>query len=62
MDQSEPVKDKDKDKDPAASSKCERVFSMAGNIVTPKRASLNPEKVEQLIVIKCNMQLLGTLF
>ena len=36
----------------------ERVFSMAGNIVTPKRASLNPEKVEQLIVIKCNMQLL----
>ena len=39
---------------PAASSKSERVFSMAGNIVTPKRASLNPEKMEQLIVIKCN--------
>ena len=58
MDQSKPVKDKDKDKDAAASSKCERVFSVAGNIVTPKRASLNPEKVEQLIVIKCNMQLL----
>ena len=39
------------------------LFSVAGNIVTPKRASLNPEKVEQLIVIKCNMQLLmGTLF
>ena len=30
----------------------------SGNIVTPKRASLNPEKVEQMIVIKCNMQLL----
>ena len=27
---------------------------MAGNIVTPKRASLNPVKVE-----KCNMQLLS---
>ena len=43
---------------PAASSKSERVFSVAGNIVTPKKASLNPEKAEQLIVIKCNMQLL----
>ena len=28
-------------------------------LVTPKRTSLNPEKVEQLIVIKCNMQLLS---
>ena len=54
MDQSKPdkYKDKDKDKDPAASSKGERVFSVAGNIVTPKRASLNPAKVEQLIVVK----------
>ena len=43
---------------PAASSKSERVFSVAGNIVTPKRTSLNPEKVEQLIFIKCYMQLL----
>ena len=43
---------------PAASSKSERVFSVAGNIVTPKRASLNPAKVEQLITVKCNMQLL----
>ena len=33
-------------------------------LVTPKRTSLNPEKVKQLIVIKCNMQLLrqGRLF
>ena len=30
----------------------------SGNIVTPKRASLNPEKVEQMIVIKWNMLLL----
>ena len=42
---------------PAASSKSEQVFSVAGNIVTLKRASLNPEKVEQLIVIKYNMQI-----
>ena len=31
---------------------------MAGNVVTPKRASLNPAKVEDLIIVKCNMQLL----
>ena len=43
---------------PAASSKSERVFSVAGNIVTPKRASLNPAKVEQLIIVKCNMMLI----
>ena len=43
---------------PAASSKSERVFSVVSIIVTPKRTSLNPEKVEQLIVSKCNMQLL----
>ena len=33
---------------------------MACNIVTPKRASLNPVKVEQLITVKCNMQLLSS--
>ena len=33
---------------PAASSLSERVFSVAGNVVTPKRAKLNPEKVEDL--------------
>ena len=32
--------------------------SVAGNILTPKRASLNPAKVEQLITVKCKMQLL----
>ena len=40
---------------PAASSKSERVFSVAGNVVTPR---LNPEKVEDLVVVKCNLRLL----
>ena len=43
---------------PAASSKSERVFSVAGNVVTPKRARLNPEKGEDLVVVKCNLRLL----
>ena len=43
---------------PAASSKSERVFSAAGNVVTAKRASLNPEKVEDLVIVKCNLSLL----
>ena len=45
----------------SASSKYKRVFSVAGNTVTPKRASLNPEKVEDLVVVKCNLELLGIL-
>ena len=43
---------------PAASLKSERLFSVNGNIVTFKRASLNSAKGEQLITVKCNMQLL----
>ena len=36
---------------PAASSKSEqRVFSVAGNVVTPKGAKLNPEKVKDFVV------------
>ena len=35
---------------PAVSSKSERVFSVAGNTVTSKRASLNPEKVEDKVL------------
>ena len=35
---------------PAASSKSERV--------TPKRAKLNPEKEEDLVVVRCNLRLL----
>ena len=45
----------------AASSKSERVFSVAGNVVTPKRANLNPEKVEDLVVVKCNLRLLKSM-
>ena len=42
---------------PAASSKSEqRVFSVAGNVV--KGAKLNPEKVKDLVVAKCNLKLL----
>ena len=43
---------------PAASSKSERVFSVAGNTVTPKRACLAPNKVEHLVTIKTNLRLL----
>ena len=51
---------------PAASSKSERVFSLktenfsaAGIVVTAKGASLNPEKVEDLVFVKCNLSLLA---
>ena len=47
---------------PAASSKSEqRVFSVAGNVVIPKRAKLNPEKLEDLVVVKCNLRLPKTI-
>ena len=46
---------------PAASSKSERVFSVTVNVVTPKRANLNPEKVEDLVVVKCNSRLLKSM-
>ena len=42
----------------SSSSKSERVFSIAGNTVTPKRACLAPSKVEQLVTIKTNLRLL----
>ena len=43
---------------PVASSKSERVFSVAGNTVTQKRASLAPEKVEACVIVKSNVSLL----
>ena len=46
---------------PATSSKFERVFSVAGNVVTPIRANLNPEKVEDLVVVKCSSRLLKSI-
>ena len=36
----------------AASSKSERVFSVSSNVVSPERAKLNPEKVENLVVVQ----------
>ena len=46
---------------PAASSKTDRVFSVAGNVVAPNRVKLNPEKMEDLAVVKCNSKLLKTM-
>ena len=43
---------------PAASSKSERVFSVAGRVVTPDRNRLAPEMVEDLVMLKCNLRLL----
>ena len=43
---------------PAASSKSERVFSVAGNCVKPARSRLSPETVENLVIMKSNLALL----
>ena len=43
---------------PAASSKSECVFSAAGHTVTPKRANLNPDKLEECAIVRCNLRLL----
>ena len=39
---------------PATSSSSERVFSTGGNIITPQRSCLNPDKVNQLIFLAHN--------
>ena len=46
---------------PAASSKSEQFVSVAGNVVTPKRAKLNLAKVEDLVVVKFNLRFLNTM-
>ena len=43
---------------PASSGKSERVFSNGGNFVTAKRTRLNPQKVQNLIVIKENKKMI----
>ena len=46
---------------PAASSKSERVFSVAGRMVTAMRANLDTEKVEELVIVKTNLSILREL-
>ena len=43
---------------PVASSKSERGFSVADNMVTPKRAKLSTESTESLVIIKPNLSIL----
>ena len=45
----------------AASSKCECVFYAAGHTVTPKRANLNPDKLEECAIVRCNLRLLKSM-
>ena len=42
---------------PVTSSKSKRVLSVAGNVVTQKRACLTPEKVEACVIVKSNLGL-----
>jgi len=44
---------------PAASATSERVFSTAGNIVTPRRTSLGVDNIEMLVFMKENMAMLN---
>ena len=43
---------------PVASSKSERIFSVAVRTVTAQRASMNPEKVEDVVTVNTNIRLL----
>ena len=46
---------------PATSSKSECVFYAAGHTVTPKRANLNPDKLEEYAIVMCNLRLLKSM-
>ncbi len=43
---------------PVASSKSERVFSVAGRTVTAQRANMNPEKVQDIVIVNTNLRIL----
>lgn len=42
---------------PASSAPCERLFSLAGNVYTKKRASLCDETAQMIIFVHENMEL-----
>lgn len=44
---------------PSSSAQSEREFSQAGNIVTDKRSNLNPQKVENLLIVNRNSDLVS---
>ena len=39
---------------PATSTPSERMFSKAGNLITEKRANLNPKKVDMMLFLNAN--------
>ena len=43
---------------PASSANSERMFSTSGNMVATKQTNLDPDKVEDLVTIACNLELL----
>ena len=45
----------------AASSNSECVFTAAGHTVTPKRANLNPDKLMECAIVRCNLRLLKSM-
>lgn len=47
---------------PVSSAPSERVFSFVGNIITDKRSSLSPKKVEILLLLHSNADLLDTFY
>ncbi|XP_062838596.1 zinc finger BED domain-containing protein 4-like [Anolis carolinensis] len=44
---------------PPTSVQSERVFSLAGDVVTPHRSLLDPQKVEKLVFLKANLPVLN---
>ena len=40
----------------ASNAKSERVFSASGNTVSRKRTLLDPDRVEDLVTIYCNLE------
>ena len=40
---------------PVSAAASERVWSLAGNVMTAKRVSMSPETLDDIIMVKCNM-------